>query len=333
VILAVSQFRVINGLEAAVRQAFQDRPHLVDLAPGFLDMEVLVNTDDQSIFSLVTRWADLESFRAWKSSEAHKLSHSGIPKGLRLDPAYTKLTLLHEVTEDPDDAARETLGREWVGLLTGYLWSSAAVHLLVADIDGALKACNTGIAQLLDVPAKQLRGQTLWPYLTEPDEARLREFVVGGPRVEPESMLLNFVSADRMAHTLECTVSVRAGAFAVVGNIPSRQDRLLQKQLIDINNELSVLAHERANRNKELTATRLALENTLQELNTLYWRIRKIREVLPMCLKCGKVQSGETRWEDVADFMIDRFPFLSHGYCPDCASRQIAEGDEARPPR
>ena len=96
-IVVLSQFRVANGMEEAVRQAFSDRPHLVERAGGFLGMEVFRDSGDPSIFLLTTRWSDIESFRAWHGSEAHKLSHCGIPKGLRLDPAHTKVTFLGEI--------------------------------------------------------------------------------------------------------------------------------------------------------------------------------------------------------------------------------------------
>jgi hypothetical protein len=112
----------------------------------------------------------------------------------------------------------------------------------------------------------------------------------------------------------------------VIGDFPFRHGDEVQRQIIEMNNELAVLAREHAARNKELTAAKRELEKALHEINTLYWHIRKIREVLPMCLKCGKVQSGETQWEAVAEFMIQRFPFLSHGYCSDCASQELAEG-------
>jgi len=40
-ILVIRKFTVRNGMEEAVRQAFVDRPHLVDSAPGYQRMEVL----------------------------------------------------------------------------------------------------------------------------------------------------------------------------------------------------------------------------------------------------------------------------------------------------
>lgn len=41
-VVVLSKFRVRNGMEDAVRLAFRARPHLVDDAPGFPRMEVLV---------------------------------------------------------------------------------------------------------------------------------------------------------------------------------------------------------------------------------------------------------------------------------------------------
>jgi len=96
VILAVSRFRVANGMEPEVREAFRNRPRLVEDAPGFLGMEVFTDQDDPSVFYLHTRWTDPSSFRAWHTSDAHKRSHAGIPKGLRLDAAFTQLTLLND---------------------------------------------------------------------------------------------------------------------------------------------------------------------------------------------------------------------------------------------
>jgi heme-degrading monooxygenase HmoA len=321
VILAVSQFRVANGLEAAVVQAFQARPKRVDSAPGFLGLEVFVDDADPTIFSLVTRWTDIESFRAWHSSEEHALSHIGIPKGLRLDAAYTKLTFLREVVP----------GRDWTELLDQYSRSSAAIYFLVAGDDGSIQTCNPRMAALLRIPEEQPPGLMIWPYLTESDAEVLRRRVSGGSEPESGNLLLNFGPPGQDPHTLECTVSVRAGNFALLGNMPEQQDRELQRELLAINSELSVLVREHARRNKELNATKLALEKTLLDLTTLYWQIRKIREVLPMCLKCGKVQSGEARWDDLADFMMERFPFLSHGYCPDCASLEHAASGQSEP--
>jgi heme-degrading monooxygenase HmoA len=327
-IVVLSQFRVANGMEEAVRQAFANRPHLVEGAPGFLGMEVFRGSDDPSIFLLTTQWSDIESFRVWHASEAHRLSHCGIPKGLRLDPAQTQLTFLHEIEGNAEPMEHGTAGDAWTELLVNHAQRSAALHLLVTDGHGEILACNSRIAGLLGVPQHQLCGQILWPYLTALDAVTLQKLMRGSGEEQAESTLLNFVSAEGLPHTLECTIHRQKVGCVVIGNIPSRQGEELRRQIIEINNEMAVLLREHAAANKDLAAAKRDLEKALQEITTLYWQIRKVREVLPMCLKCGKVQSGETHWEDLADFMIERFPFLSHGYCPDCAARERVDDGE-----
>jgi len=38
---AISKFEVRNNMEDEVREAFKNRPHLVDDAPGFIGLQVL----------------------------------------------------------------------------------------------------------------------------------------------------------------------------------------------------------------------------------------------------------------------------------------------------
>ena len=89
--VSISRFRVRNGMEGDVADAFRERPHLVDDAPGFVRMDVLSPSEDASEFWLVTYWTDEESFRAWHHGHTFRESHGGIPKGLKLDAAATEL--------------------------------------------------------------------------------------------------------------------------------------------------------------------------------------------------------------------------------------------------
>ena len=89
--VSVSRFRVSNGMENDVANAFRARPHLVDDAPGFVRMDVLSPSEDPSEFWLVTYWTDEESFRAWHHGHTFRESHAAIPRGLKLDAAATEL--------------------------------------------------------------------------------------------------------------------------------------------------------------------------------------------------------------------------------------------------
>ena len=93
-IVVVSRFRVANGMEDTVRQAFIDRPHRVDHAPGFLSVEALTDRDDPTIFYLVTRWTDHAAFEEWYGSDEHDRSHALIPQGLKLDAGWTQVRYL-----------------------------------------------------------------------------------------------------------------------------------------------------------------------------------------------------------------------------------------------
>lgn len=89
--VSLSRFRVRNGMAAEVAAAFRDRPHLVEGAGGFVRMDVLTPSDDDSEFWLLTYWTDEASFREWHHSHLYRESHSGIPAGLKLDASATQL--------------------------------------------------------------------------------------------------------------------------------------------------------------------------------------------------------------------------------------------------
>ena len=219
-IMVESRFRVANGLESSVHDAFINRPHLVDSAPGFLGMEVYEAADDATIFHLVTRWADQGSYDTWHRGEAHHASHAFMPRGLRLDASYTRLTILR---------------------------------------------C-----------------------------------IEGGDPVEDDHRRLH----DEMTRT---------------------------------NNDLAVLAREREAQRRELHEANVELarvhgelSSALQTLESSHWHIQRIHELLPMCLDCGEVKSGDGTWQSVRDFLMENAtsPFLSHGYCPACAARVLASLDD-----
>lgn len=97
--LAVSKFRVANGREADVREAFLRRPHMVDDADGFVRMDVVSPQGNDAEFWLLTWWEDEASFRSWHHGHLYRESHAGIPKGLKLDPSATELLTFTHITD------------------------------------------------------------------------------------------------------------------------------------------------------------------------------------------------------------------------------------------
>jgi len=96
--IALSQFTVANGMTEQVKDAFAQRPHLVDGAPGFLRLEVISPLDDRDEIWLLTYWRDEESFKAWHHSHLYRDSHKGIPKGLKLVPKSARLRFFEHVS-------------------------------------------------------------------------------------------------------------------------------------------------------------------------------------------------------------------------------------------
>ena len=84
--VALSKFTVANGMTPQVKEAFANRPHLVDSAPGFLRMDVISPLDNPDEIWLITYWTDESSYRVWHRSHEYHASHKGIPKGLKLVP-------------------------------------------------------------------------------------------------------------------------------------------------------------------------------------------------------------------------------------------------------
>jgi len=97
--VAMSRFAVANGMGDDVKEAFRQRPRLVDDAPGFLRMDVISPQHAPEEIWLITYWTDRDSFLAWHHSPAHKLSHKFIPKGLKLDPKRTRIEHFEHVTD------------------------------------------------------------------------------------------------------------------------------------------------------------------------------------------------------------------------------------------
>lgn len=97
--LAVSKFKVANGMSEEVRAAFVERPHLVDGADGFVRMEVVRPVENHDEFWLLTWWRDEASFRSWHHSHIYRESHAGIPRGLKLDPTATELRFFEKVSD------------------------------------------------------------------------------------------------------------------------------------------------------------------------------------------------------------------------------------------
>jgi PAS domain-containing protein len=201
-------------------------------------------------------------------------------------------------------------------LFQRFLNVSSTVEAVDVDGQGRIAAANGAFRHHVGLPADELIGSPLSGLLTAPDAERLAGWLADGPPAEP--VRVNFVSASGSPFSLRCIVGGEDG-LRIVGEPEVDGDRSAAEELMLLNNELATLARERARRERELEQTRAELETTLEELRTSYWHLQKIQEVLPLCMKCGRVKTAEAEWQPVVDYLKENEIFLSHGYCPNCA--------------
>ena len=217
-IVAMSRFRVKNGREQDVRQAFLDRPRFVDGQAGFLGLEVFQDQTDGAVFYLVTRWSDASSFRTWHSSHAHKHSHEPMPKGLKLDSAFTELRILERVEGGREHDACEHFTGDWGALTRAHLAASRMAHGVVATQDGVILGATAAMERLLGGEQGRLSGQRLWEFLAPESANQLRSRVERGIRRSELPFAITFVGpAGSGEHVLSCNLDVQPNAFALLG--------------------------------------------------------------------------------------------------------------------
>lgn len=235
-----------------MRRAFLDRPRLVEKAPGFCGLNVLTDATDPSIFLLLTRWTDAESFRAWHRSEAHHQSHEFIPQGLKLDPTFTSLTMGNDI-EDPCGIQNlnDALESQSAALSTWLTESNAVFALLLAP-DGTIRARNRAGRQIFPADPAMHSGSTIWDYLVHSDVQRLREWLSGAAGQLGGYVLLNLADGQQNPVTLEVGL-VRCGeAVVLLGTHERRHNPKLETEVLKLTNDLSLMVRDSVQKNRQL---------------------------------------------------------------------------------
>jgi hypothetical protein len=162
--------------------------------------------------------------------------------------------------------------------------------------------------------------------VTQADAASIQAILKSGAPDSESPVLLNFVDRDQVVQTLECHVERRRDGFVLVGEPVRDGDRALAKELLELNNQWALLVRENEKNVKALRQAKAELEKALKELDESHWHLRKIQETLPICMYCGKVETGEAQWEGVVEYLKANSLFLSHGCCPGCIDRMTGPG-------
>ncbi|MEX0890482.1 MAG: antibiotic biosynthesis monooxygenase family protein [Balneolaceae bacterium] len=94
---AISKFEIRNQKEQEVREAFRNRPGLVEKTLGFRGLNVISPEENPSEIWLITHWDSREAFEYWHKHHKSE-SHQGIPKGLKLVKRSFELRYFEHIT-------------------------------------------------------------------------------------------------------------------------------------------------------------------------------------------------------------------------------------------
>lgn len=167
-----------------------------------------------------------------------------MPRGLRLDAAYTRLVELERLPGGKDTDAF-TLTLDGAGAIARYFERTRLVHLMRLGLDGTVLFANEATGVLFGVSPGDLIGTSAFDRLTEPDARRLRS-VLAGEQAPEDPLLLNFCcDGNGDPTTLVCQVYATPQDCLVLAEPPYESDRDLQRQLLAVNQDLATLARER----------------------------------------------------------------------------------------
>lgn len=196
------------------------------------------------------------------------------------------------------------------------LWSSETIAVAHLSRDWRIINVNSAFRMVtgIDHPA----GLSIVDLVSADDAAKWIEHTES---MYVEAVLLNYIRAGSNVTTLRSRLYSMPEFVTLVAEIPVRDLVDAEEIMKSLNDEITTLARENARSSHQLKRKSEELKTALHDLDTSYWHLKKIQEVLPICMYCHKVKSADNQWEDVADYLKKNSLFLSHGLCPTCAPR------------
>lgn len=210
-------------------------------------------------------------------------------------------------------------------LLHRLLETTTVVVSVVADDACAIVEANPAFAHHVGVALERLPGRSLEEFVAIHEREPLAAWCAGAATPPVSRTPISFVTVNGAPYTLHCLAQRQEHRLWLVGEPELEVEGGAAVELVQLNNEMATLARENSRRRRELERTQVELAAALNELQTSYWHLQKIQEVLPLCMRCGRVKTDEARWDTFVDYLRSNEIFLSHGYCPECASHAMRE--------
>ena len=138
-------------------------------------------------------------------------------------------------------------------LLSAFLDSSGAVHMAIIDSSGQIQYANPAFSKCLKLECTELVSKNFIEFLTEPDGNSFAKWLALTVTLPDEWLLLNLVDVDQVPHTLRCRIASFEDLVLLLGEPPQDDNLALQEELLQLNNQLTVLSRENVRKGRALT--------------------------------------------------------------------------------
>lgn len=206
-------------------------------------------------------------------------------------------------------------------VLEDLAFHAGSVCLLVIDAQGSVLEINGAASRALKPLAL---GGRVWDILPGSGSDVLRERMKEAHTAPVRGFHLNFSDGETYALTLSCSIGWTGESYFLLGGVLVETDQRMKQELLDLTTELVAS-------NRERTKVAGELKSALVELENSHWHIRRIQEFLPACCVCKKIRptsaDEEAVWLSLSSFLAQNGLLMSHGYCPGCEARVLAEID------
>jgi diguanylate cyclase (GGDEF)-like protein len=232
----------------------------VEKTAGFRGFELLADAADPAVFLLVTRWTDEASFRAWHGTDAHYQSHKMIPKSLKLDAAFTSMTVGTSLEGTSIVQSLDTAIESQPIALSRWLMDSDSVFAFLLAPDGTIRERNRASHRKFPPSMADGFGTRIWDYLACSETLRLRQKLANTEGQPGERWPLNLTDAKQNPVTLEIGMIRFAGAVLLLGMEENRHDAQFRSEILKLTNDLSMTMRESARKNRELRQANETIE-------------------------------------------------------------------------
>jgi hypothetical protein len=200
----------------------------------------------------------------------------------------------------------------------------SSLYYFAADREGLLIDANDAFLAGVGLSRADVGNVDLSRMLTSEGYARVAGWLAAGDAPAGVHSLNVFVAPSE-GMSLRCVAQFAEDQLVVIAENQADKTRFLTDELLLLNSDYADLTRQLARKTAELESANAQLRETLEQLNQSYWHLKKIQEVLPICMGCGQVKTADSEWSSIVNYLKQNDIFVSHGYCPACHDAAVRQ--------